>query len=92
MSYSLGMNVGLKLLLAALSGLLVALVFETDMNLGWIPDLNWLPISEDNFSNVVFYGLTGLLFAAGVLSPYLARKDLFSWRSMAIQTITYNRR
>ena len=82
------MNAGLKLLLAALSGVLVALVFETDMNLDWIPNLDWLPITEDNFSNVAFYGLTGLLFAAGVLSPYLSRKDLFSWRSIALVLIS----
>ena len=46
MSYSPVINVGLKLLLAALSGVLLALVFETDMDHDWIANLDWLPVSD----------------------------------------------
>ena len=58
------MGIGLKLLLAGLSGFLVALSWSAH------PDID---VSIDS---ALVYGLCGSLFAAGVLLPYLKREEI----------------
>ena len=70
------MGIGLKLLLAGLSGFLVMIV--------------WITFSyvDSVMGAVALYGFSGSLFAAGVLLPYLKHQDLISWRSAALVLIS----
>jgi hypothetical protein len=72
LSYIAGMKLGQKLWLAGVSGGLVELV--------WIALLN----ADTLIGHVAMYTLCGGLFVAGVLLPYLKRRDLFSWRSAGL--------
>jgi hypothetical protein len=66
------MKLGRKLWLAGVSGGLVALV--------WINLVN----VDTLIGHGALYSLCGGLFMAGVLLPYLKRRDLFSWRSAGL--------
>ena len=70
------MGIGLKLLLAGLSGFLVAH--------SWI---NFVT-ADSSISVVLVYGLYGSLFAASVLFPYLKREDLRSWRPVGLVIVS----
>lgn len=70
------MRIGLKLLLASLSGFLVTIV--------WIMFFD----GDTVISVIAFYLLAGSVFAAGVLLPYLKRADLTGWRSVALVLIS----
>ncbi len=70
------MGIGLKLLLAGLSGFLVMIV--------WI---NFVHV-DSVMGAVALYGFSGSLFMAGVLLPYLKHQDLISWRSTALVLIS----
>jgi len=70
------MGLGLKLLLAALSGSLVALFWSVLVDI-------------DSLIGVALtHGLLGSLFAAGVLLPDLRREDLQSWRPVGLVVIS----
>ena len=62
------MNWPTKLLLAALSGCLVMMLWHS------VGD------SETFLTPYGFYGLCGFVFAVGVLLPYVSREHLVSWR------------
>ena len=72
LSYIVCMKLGQKLWLAGVSGGLVELV--------WIALIN----ADTLIGHVAMYTLGGGLFVAGVLFPYLKRRDLFSWRSAGL--------
>lgn len=61
-----------KLLLAAVSGMFVEIV--------WITFLD----AEAEWLIPVIYGLCGFFFMAGVLWPYVRRTDRFSWRALGL--------
>lgn len=71
------MGIGLKLLLAGLSGFLVAHL--------WI---NFVDAADSSINFILLYGLCGSLFAAGVLFPYLKREDLRSWRPVGLVIVS----
>ncbi len=71
------MGIGLKLLLAGLSGFLVAHSWN-----------NFDAATDSLISVVLVYGLCGSLFAAGVLFPYLKREDLRSWRPVGLVIVS----
>jgi len=70
------MGIGLKLLLASLSGFLVTIIFILFFDGGTLIGV------------IAFYLFAGSVFAAGVLLPYLKREDLMNWRSVALVLIS----
>ena len=53
-----------------------------------IINLDWFSSVEDYLGSIVVCSISGLLFAVGVLSPYMPREDLFGWRSLVIVLIS----
>ena len=49
---------------------------------------SWLVCWNSPFGTFAFYGLPGLLFAAGVLFPYLRRDRFFWYRCLGLITIS----
>jgi len=70
------MGLRLKLLLAALSGFLVALFWPMLVDI------------DGSIGAALAHGLLGSLFAAGVLLPYLRREHLHSWRPLGLMVIS----
>ena len=70
------MGLGPKLLLAALSGFLVALFWSVLVDI------------DSSIYAVLAHGLLGSLFTAGVLLPYLRREDIRSWRPVGLVVIS----
>ena len=76
MRYISGMGLGVKLVLAALSGFLVALFWSVLVEI------------DNSVYAALAHGLLGSLFTAGVLLPYLWREDLRSWRPVGLVVIS----
>ena len=54
----------------------------------WVTFVSHIGDPETILSAIVFYGLTGLLFALGVLFPYLRRDRSMMWRGAALVALS----